>query len=787
MYYYIKLQFIKRGNFIMKLIDKFLKKLGTDRNTFATYILTLISIYIIVDRIVEMLLMLFTGVSYSYWGPLQYTLALACPTFAYAFSVPSKFSPTKKRKVELFNIYIIALSIIAVSMFTQWLNKLAWLLLVFNPGYVDLVTDFSDLVRPALTSLTILMPVLIFPKVFNFLYFGVNDSKDMTQSIWDYAGIDLSNQKEGHGPYTCDIYLCQNSETAEQITIPEVSRYQSMFVCGAAGSGKTSLVFEPLIARDLDKKFFFREVAKEMGFTALKTGIATLKKPYDNEYLNANFNLNMLVPTTGNEDVYKGYMKKMILGTVPDITYRNCGITVMSPDKEISNDMIEVCKNLGLSYNIIDPLDKDSIGLNPFVYDDTNKIAITISSVIKAMIDVSQFEQFKELQVIQAVENTSILLKEMYPRMNEDKLPNLKDMLEVFTNFELIEKMCKILEHDEKLKEQYKTQLVYFKHNFYKDAPNRQYTENYISVVADVLDRLLRVPGVKNILCNRTNNIDFDKSLADGDITFVCTRRGDLGAANHKAFGLFFLISMQNAVLRRPGSEKTRVPNFMYIDEFPDFISKSTEPIFTMYRKYKVGTVISAQNLKQLEVDNERQTILANCANKIFTGGGVIEELNWWSDEFGQKREWNMSNTIDFDKGSYESKHGGVEWKFVPYFKPGKLQALGQRDCAYKVRNSGGKSLAGQGKLNYLESKYKEPRKIKEFDFGKYTDKVTTAEEDTENGKYRKKFNPSKLDFKDDRDEIDPVQTDTTDSSYLFDNEDAIVVNWKNKKQKNKK
>ena len=37
---------------IMKYIDKFLKLLKTDRNTFATYILTLISIYICVDRIV---------------------------------------------------------------------------------------------------------------------------------------------------------------------------------------------------------------------------------------------------------------------------------------------------------------------------------------------------------------------------------------------------------------------------------------------------------------------------------------------------------------------------------------------------------------------------------------------------------------------------------------------------------------------------------------------------------------------------------------------------------------
>ena len=767
----------------MKIIDNFLSKLGVSRNTFATYILTLITVYLSVDRIVEVLLMLFTGVSYSYWGPFQYTLALACPMLAYAFSVPSEFASTKKKKVTLFYIYVIGLTIIVTSMFTQWLNMGAWLLLIFNPGYVDLVTNFSDLIRPALTSLTLLMPILIIPKIFNFLYFGVNDSKDMKQSIWDYGGIDLSDKKQGHGPYTCDIYVCQNSETSEQITMPETSRYQSMFVCGASGTGKTSLVFEPLIARDLERKFFFREVSKEMGFTALKTGIATLNKPYDNDYLNTNFSLNMLIPTSGNEDVYKAYMKKMILDSTSEITYRDCGVTVMSPDREISDHMINVCKNFGLPYNIIDPSDKDSIGLNPFVYDDTNKIAITISSVMKAMVDISKYELFKELQVIQAIENISILLKEMYPKMNEGMLPNLEDMLKMFTNFDLIEKMCKILEHDEELKEKYNTQLVYFKNNFYKDAPNKHNTETFISVVADILDRLLRVPGVKNILCNRHNNINFDESLANGDITFICTRRGDLGATNHKAFGLFFLISMQNAVLRRPGNEKSRVPNFLYIDEFPDFICKATEPIFTMYRKYKVGTVISAQNLEQLNVSGAKQTILSNCASKIFTGGGVISELEWWSSEFGQKREWAMGNTIDFDKMKYDSKHGSVKWDFTPYFKPGKLQTLGQKECAFKIRGSNGKPVVGPGKFNYLESKYKEPKKFKTFDFGKYSDGVTTETEDTENGLNKKKFNLKKLDFIDERNEINPVQTDTTDSNYLFDNEDAIVVNFKNKKK----
>ena len=37
----------------MKYIDKFLKKLNTNRNTFATFILTLLTVYLAVDRFLQ--------------------------------------------------------------------------------------------------------------------------------------------------------------------------------------------------------------------------------------------------------------------------------------------------------------------------------------------------------------------------------------------------------------------------------------------------------------------------------------------------------------------------------------------------------------------------------------------------------------------------------------------------------------------------------------------------------------------------------------------------------------
>ena len=779
----------------MKYIDKFLKVLKTDRNTFATYVLTLVSVYLAVDRLVEMLLMIFTGVSYAYWGPIQYTFALACPIFAFLFSGASKFATSKAKKVTLFYVYVIGLYIIAVSMYTQWLNMGAWLLLLSVPGYVDLVTNFSELITPAMVSISLYLPLVTIYPLFKRLYFGVHDNKDETRSIWDYGGISLADKKKDHGPYTCEIYLCYNSETGKSVTIPEESRYQSLFVCGGSGSGKTSLVYEPLFARDLERKYFFQEVSKEMGYTALKTNLAVLDAPYDNEYLNKHFNLNMLIPQEGKESLYKAYMKKMILSSLgSDITYKNIGLTLMAPDYEVISHMINVCKNFGISYNLIDPENPNSMGLNPFIYNDSSKIASTISAVLKAMYNTAHNdakEAYKEDFVMQALENVTILLKEVYPDLNEGKLPNMDDMLKMFTNFDLIEKMCMILErkiqNDEQAQEKYQVLLTYFKKNFYNDGPGRKSMEKYIYTIVSQLDNLLRIPGIKPILCNRYENVNFDEMLAKSQVTFICTRRGDLGAAGHKAFGLFFLIAMQDSVLRRPGTENSRVPYFVYIDEFADFICKDTEAMFTMYRKYKVGTTISTQNLQQLETPelsvNYRNTILSNCANKVFTGNAAYDELEWWSSEFGTHREWTYGSSMDLKKMQYDPKYSSVKWDFVAYFKPGKLQTLGAKDCAFKVRDSSGKPNVGPGKLGFLESKYKEPHKIKTFDFGKYSDGVTTASEN-DTSDIRKKFNPKHIDFRDDNsDEINPIQTDTTDSKYIFDNQDAIVVNLRKKKK----
>ena len=332
------------------------------------------------------------------------------------------------------------------------------------------------------------------------------------------------------------------------------------------------------------------------------------------------------------------------------------------------------------------------------------------------------------------------------------------------------------------LAQKYKIQLGYFKKTFYKTAYNRHETEKYLQASAAQLENLLRYPGVRNILCNRTNNLNYDYALENGDVTLVCTRRGDLGPSIHKAFGLFFILLMQQSVLSRPGNEKTRIPHFLYIDEFPPFVCKATEDIFTLYRKYRVGTIISSQNLSQFGIKNDynfRQTLLANCTTKIVFGNNTPEDNEWWEKEFGDKRRWVFSHDYKTDQGAYDATYKGIKWQWIPNFKEGKVQALKFKMVIYKTKDLKGKSLVGQAKLDFLETKYKEKQKIKTYNFERFLKSGTvTNDEDTIDNSLKKR---NKFDLRDinsnleSLDEIDPIQKNTSDLNYKFDDEDPIT------------
>ena len=86
-----------------------------------------------------------------------------------------------------------------------------------------------------------------------------------------------------------------------------------------------------------------------------------------------------------------------------------------------------------------------------------------------------------------------------------------------------------------------------------------------------------------------------------------------------------------------------------------------------------------------------------------------------------------------------------------------------------------------------MDAKYKEPQKVKNYDFAKFTSGISDIEAAAKKAlkKNRGQYATATAsnDIYDIGGETDPIQTDTSDSKFLFDNEDAIVINFKKHKQ----
>ena len=99
----------------------------------------------------------------------------------------------------------------------------------------------------------------------------------------------------------------------------------------------------------------------------------------------------------------------------------------------------------------------------------------------------------------------------------------------------------------------------------------------------------------------------------------------------------------------------------------------------------------------------------------------------------------------------------------------------------YKIRDGGGKNNVGIGKLDFIESKYKEKQPETNFNFTKYTGGIS---EEHSNKSKKDKKNTDLANFSDNNsDETDPIRPGYTDeSSITFDDGNAIQNKYNNKK-----
>lgn len=738
-------------NLIVTPFEAMLKPFKINVTEFFAYVFAVLSVYFAVDRLFEFGRVFLLGEFACYWSMWMYLGAILCTVAGYALMCASPKRTTLRSPMHFFVFFSLCLYCIVISLISQCSNEIIWFLLMQLRNFRYIAINLPELITPAVGSLSILVAVSTFRGTWEY-YIGnvVDGDNDWIESFEDYGGFKLTSaksKKETPAAFLCDAPICVDDKRGELVYIPEKKRFEAVLVEGATGTGKTATIVEPMCANDIERKYFFRELSKKLGYNALQAGLATLEVPYSNDYLNRNFTLSFLKPRDSRMSDYKDYVKDMLKYTDPEtkqMYYRDLGFTLVAPDNACIERVRKVASAYNMDVKVIDPMDPNSYGINPFIGKDPAKVAAIISTVLKGMYEADGggggdnifFASVSQ----QAFENLAILLKLVYPKVHNGEIPNLEDMLDILNNFDKAEELCEVLKKDPVLAEDYKSLIGYFEKNFYKPPVNihgyeiastygsgRKETEKFVYGAITQLDNFLRNPGIKRVLCSRNNNIDLDAALQNGEIITACTRQGDLGEIHQKAFGMFVILSFKDAVLRRPGVEDSRTPHFIYIDEFPLYVNKDTEAFFTLFRKYRCGTLITIQNLSQLTKNSSlayfKDVIVTNTKTQIVFGDLTASESEFWSAELGEYKKWDYrakkiydTRSEDGDKAQTEAFMG--EKKVAErYYKPGKIFSLKFKQCVYKTKNASGKTIVGRGATDFIKSSYYEPHKCAKYNF----------------------------------------------------------------------
>lgn len=129
---------------------------------------------------------------------------------------------------------------------------------------------------------------------------------------------------------------------------------------------------------------------------------------------------------------------------------------------------------------------------------------------------------------------------------------------------------------------------------------------------------------VRNVIGQPRSGFNFFDAMNQKKIILCNLSKGLTGEINSQLIGRMFASQIKLAALKRASIvEDQRVPFFLYVDEFQNYVSQSFESVLSEARKYKLGLCIAHQYIEQLKNSGLGGSI--DLSNAIF--GNVGNQL----------------------------------------------------------------------------------------------------------------------------------------------------------------
>lgn len=395
-----------------------------------------------------------------------------------------------------------------------------------------------------------------------------------------------------------------------------------------------------------------------------------------------------------------------------DMQNLGCGITVIEPKGDLAEKIDAMARYYGRKVMYFNPVFPDCPYFNPLFGEEDSVIENMATTFKMLSPDSPQF--FKDMNE-QLIRNSLKVLKRL--KGND---ATFIDMARLIQNSggagkKMVMQFAKMNAPTEDIAKENQDLANWFLGDYFAEKSK---TYENCSGVRSQVSKLISNKYLRRVLNppEGKNDIDFDKHLAEGGVITITTAQGtlrDLG----KFLGYFIILQLQSAVFRRPGNEDTRVPHFLYIDEFQTYSNPGFADMLTQGRSYRVASQLATQNRALMAMGggsdgkNFVDLVSTNARNLVIYPGGNNEDAKYYSQQFGEIIEMTERKGISRQKGSlFNIDLSGKYNESISYteetkarFSPSDIIYRQFGEITYCLIQNNTLQAPGVGKIEYID------------------------------------------------------------------------------------
>ena len=650
----------------------------------------------------------------------------------------------KKRNIFVIVFYM-ALTAVAVMalVFCEVILPIIFLIPIGPDVTMGMVVWLSRLIY----AIAIALPAAF---IIRELYLAINQPETWGEidSFKIRKYIDFRKDKE----FKYDLNIIKKMEDGSHYTVKEKDRQLHIILNGVTGVGKTSAAFIPAITSDLDQKVYNEDyLKKELVKRMLSNDDVHPHKDMTDE----TFSIDSFWADNEEAQAFMEELKQKA---------PSAGITVVAPNAALADAVYELATIRGFkAINRIDPIpmNRDTgemkpgfVGFNPLYISNSlspfqRKLEVfnksrMFSDVLQALYEQSgKSDPYFTSLNRNMTTMIAILVIVTYPYLHDGEQPDMTAVQEVINDFSEVRKYLFALAKMEGLARDIRDESgvtyewlrgkKFGEYQFIVSqiaidllGPGRTKMEDQARGLRTIINEFLTDPLVKNLICSK-NTVDIDRILEKGEIT-ILNYGLELGTSIATGLGQFFMLSLNQAVLRRPGDEDSRLLHLVYCDELPVLIHKDMESIYSLWRQFKACSFAAFQTTAQFEKNETtrylKNVIISNVGHHIVYGRCSAEEMNMYQDLAGKKLEFMEQQTVSekalTDSDTSMSFSTRVTPQYVNAVEGYKIRNKDFQEVTIFGVNNGDHVPPFDGKLSFLTKEQKEGKGRCQIDWERF-------------------------------------------------------------------